>query len=138
MSELLIMKKTSVFCDICGKRCKNDRGLSIHKGHMHNGKGNGYSIHHINGVGLINNEILAELYSLRQMIIDLTYKIDNNGNSTNYEQLHDATSKILSSPKGDSITAQQHLKNYMGYGGDHGTLMDELRSILKERVRISV
>ena len=132
------MKDSIVFCEICGKRCKNERGLSIHKGHMHNGKSKGFSIHHLNGTGLINNEILAELYSLRQMIIDLTYKIDNNGNSKNYEQLHTATSKILSSPKRDSITAQQHLKNYMGYGYNHGTLMDEIRSVLKERVLISV
>ncbi len=138
MSDLLTMKNPQVICDICGKTCKNQRGLSIHKGHMHNGKGNGFSIHHLNGAGLINNEILAELYSLRQMIIDLTYKIDNNGHSIKYEKTHDTTSKILSSPKGDSITAQQYLKNYMGYGGNHGTLMDELRSALRERVLISV
>ena len=134
----VVLKSSLVICEICGKQCKNERGLSIHTGHMHNGKGNGSSIHHLNGAGLINNEILAELYSLRQMIIDLTYKIGNNGNSMNYEQLHDIPPKIQSSPKGDSIIAHQHLKNYMGYGSDHSALMDELRSALKERTLISV
>jgi hypothetical protein len=134
----IVLESSPVICKICGKQCKNERGLSIHTGHMHNGKGNGSSIHHLNGAGLLNNEILAELYSLRQMIIDLTYKIDNNGSSINYEQLHDETPKIQSSPKGDSIIAQQHLKNYMGYGCDHSALMDELRSALKERTLISV
>ncbi len=134
----IVLKSSPVICDICGKQCKNERGLSIHIGHMHNGKGNGFSNHHINAAGLMNNEILAELYSLRQMIIDLTYKIDNNGNSINYEQLHNTTPKIQSAPKGDSILAQQHLKNYLGYGGDHLALMDELRSALKERTLISV
>jgi hypothetical protein len=138
MSGLLMMKKPMVICDICGKPCKNERGLSIHKGHMHNGKGNGYSILHLNGAGSINNEILAELFSLRQMIIDLTYKIDNNGNSSNYEQHQDFISKKLSSPTGDSIIISQHCKNYMGYGSDHGTLMDELRSVLKDRALTSV
>jgi len=134
----IILNSSPVICDICGKQCKNERGLSIHKGHMHNGKGNGFSIHHLNGAGLINNEILTELYSLRQMIIDLTYKIDNNGNSINYEQLRDTSPKIQSAPKGDSILAQQHLKNYLGYGSDHLTLMDELKSALKERTLVSV
>jgi hypothetical protein len=128
----VVLNSSKVICEICGKQCKNERGLSIHTGHMHNGKGNS-SIHHLNGAGLINNEILAELYSLRQMIIDLTYKIGNNGNPINYEHLHDAPTKIQSSPKGDSIIAHQHLKNYMGYGCDHSALMDELRSALKER-----
>jgi len=136
-SIVLKSSPVGIQCDICGKQCKNERGLSIHTGHMHNGKGNDFN-HHLNGAGLMNNEILAELYSLRQMIIDLTYKIDNNGNSINYEQLHDTSPKIQSAPKGDSILAQQHLKNYLGYGGDHLTLMDELRSALKERTLISV
>ncbi|WP_287587368.1 hypothetical protein [Candidatus Borrarchaeum sp.] len=133
----VVLQSNPVICNICGKQCKNERGLSIHTGHMHNGKGNGHN-HHFNGAGLMNNEILAELYSLRQMIIDLSYKIDNNGHSINYEQHHDTLPKIQSSPKGDSILAQQHLKNYLGYGGDHLTLMDELRSALKERTLISV
>ncbi|MFX1521289.1 MAG: hypothetical protein ACFFCD_15350 [Promethearchaeota archaeon] len=131
------MKQTQAICDICGKTCKNQRGLSIHKGHMHNGKGNDFSIYHLNGAGLINNEILAELYSLRQMIIDLTYKIANNENFMNYEHLQDFTSKRLSSPTRDSIITPQHCKNYMGYGSDHGTLMDELRSVLKDRAPVS-
>jgi hypothetical protein len=138
MSELLIMKQTQVICDICGKSCKNQRGLSIHKGHMHNGKGDGFPIYLLYDTGLINNEILAELYSLRQMIIDLTYKIANTERFMNYEQLQDFTSKRLSSPTEDSIITPQHCKNYMGYGSDHGTLMDELRSVLKDRALISV
>ncbi len=112
----VVLQSNPVICNICGKQCKNERGLSIHTGHMHNGKGNGHN-HHFNGAGLMNNEILAELY---------------------YEQHHDTLPKIQSSPKGDSILAQQHLKNYLGYGGDHLTLMDELRSALKERTLISV
>jgi hypothetical protein len=133
----IVLKDTPVICEICGKQCKNERGLSIHTGHMHNGKGNGHN-HHLNGASLMNNEILAELYSLRQMIIDLSYKIDNNGHSISYEQHHDTLPKIQSAPKGDSILAHQHLKNYLGYGGDHLTLMDELRSALKERTPVSV
>ena len=133
----VVLQSNPVICNICGKQCKNERGLSIHTGHMHNGKANGHN-HHLNGAGFMNNEILAELYSLRQMIIDLSYKIDNNGHSINYEQHHDTFPKIQSAPKGDSILAQQHLKNYLGYGGDHLTLMDELRSALKERQLISV
>jgi len=64
--------KTSVICDICGKTCKNERGLSIHKGHMHKGETNSLlekgSPQSIIDINLISKEdIVTELHSLRSL-----------------------------------------------------------------------
>jgi len=137
----VLTMKTSVICDICGKTCKNERGLSIHKGHMHKGETNGLlekdSPQSLIDINLVTKEdIVAELHSLRQLIINLgqllrQMKYDNH---VKWEPLHESLPMELSSSM-DSPTAGSPLG--MNYGYNHGALMDELRSVLKERVLVS-
>jgi len=123
------MNGTPVICNICGKPCKNERGLSIHKGHMHNGKGN-RSIKkvfpNIKGIDLITKDILAEIYSLRQLIIELLHLLRQSRCETftkydvPYESLSKASKKrnfMIDTP----IVGQS-------YGALHNELMNELKT----------
>ena len=129
-----------MICDICGKTCKNERGLSIHKGHMHKGETNNLlekdSPQSLD-INLVTQEdIVAELHSLRQLIIDLgqllrQMKYDNH---VKWEPLSESIPMELSSSM-DSPTVGS--PPGMNYGYNHSDLMDELRSVLKERVLVS-
>ncbi|MFX1521292.1 MAG: hypothetical protein ACFFCD_15365 [Promethearchaeota archaeon] len=135
------MKKT-VICDICGKVCKNQRGLAIHIGHMHKHKGDlsiKEDFHTLKDVDLVTkNDIIAELHSLRQLILNVStvlrqMKHDNN-NSIKWEPLTESFSTDMNSLMESPISG---LPLGMNYGYNHGALMDELRSVLKERVLVS-
>ncbi len=133
--------ETSVICDICGKTCKNERGLSIHKGHMHNGKAKNLlekdSLHSLSDINFVTKEdIVAELHSLRQLIINLGHLLREMKyeNHVKWEPLPESLPMDLSSPM-DSSIIESPLG--MNYGYNHGALMDELRSALKERALVS-
>jgi hypothetical protein len=133
--------ETSVICDICGKICKNERGLSIHKGHMHKGETNNLlekdSPQNLIDINLVTKEdIVAELHSLRQLIINLgqllrQMKYDNH---VKWEPLSESLPTELRSSM-DNPIVESSLG--MNYGCNHGALMDELRSVFKERVLVS-
>jgi hypothetical protein len=132
--------ETSVICDICGKTCKNERGLSIHKGHMHKGETNGLlkkdSPQNLD-INLVTKEdIVAELHSLRQLILNLDQLLRQmkHDNHVTWEPLSESIPMELSSSM-DSPTVGSPLG--MNYGYNHSDLMDELRSVLKERVLVS-
>jgi len=130
-----------VICEICGKSCKNERGLSIHKGHMHKGETNSLlkkeSPQNLIDINLVTQEdIVAELHSLRKLILNLgqllrQMKYDNH---VKWEPLSESLPMELSSSM-DSSAVESPLG--MNYGYNHGALMDELRSVLKERVLVS-
>ena len=133
--------ETSAICDICGKTCKNERGLSIHKGHMHKGKTNNLlekdSLHSLSDINLVTKEdIIAELHSLRQLIINLGHLLKQMKyeNHDKWESLPESLPMDLNSSM-DSPIVESPLG--MNYGYNHSALMDELRSVLKERVLIS-
>jgi hypothetical protein len=139
------MEKSSV-CSICGKICKNERGLAIHVGHMHKRKArrsiNEDSIHDSKDVGLVTNlvtknDIIAELHSLRQLILNLSTvlrQMKHDNNSIKWEPLTESFSKGMGSLMESSISGPPL---GMNYGCDHGALMDELRSVLKDRALAS-
>jgi hypothetical protein len=137
----VLRMEASVICDICGKTCKNERGLSIHKGHMHKGETNGLlekdSPQNSMDVNLITKEdIVAELHSLRQLIINLGHLLHQmkHDNHVKWEPLPESLPVELSSSM-ESPTVGSPLG--MNYGYNHSDLMDELRSVLKERVLVS-
>lgn len=137
----VLTMETSVICDICGKTCKNERGLSIHKGHMHKGETNGLlekdSPQNLIDINLVTKEdIVTELHSLRQLIINLGQLLRQmkHDNHVKWESLPESLPMELSSSM-DSPTVGSPLG--MNYGYNHGALMDELRSVLKERVLVS-
>ncbi len=88
-------------------------------------------------INLVTQEdIVAELHSLRQLIIDLgqllrQMKYDNH---VKWEPLSESIPMELSSSM-DSPTVGS--PPGMNYGYNHSDLMDELRSVLKERVLVS-
>ncbi|MFX1466799.1 MAG: hypothetical protein ACFFA5_10035 [Promethearchaeota archaeon] len=135
------METSVICCDICGKTCKNERGLSIHKGHMHKEDTNGLlkidSPQNLIDINIVTKEdIVAELHSLRQLIINLgqllrQMKYDNH---VKWEPLSESFPMELSSSM-DGPTVGSSLG--MNYGYNHSDLMDELRSVLKERVLVS-
>ena len=123
--------ETSVICDICGKTCKNERGLSIHKGHMHKGRTNSLleknSSPNLNDINFITKEdIVAELHSLRKLIINLGHLLRQMKNEDNgkWKQPPEFIIPELSSSK-DGPTVGSPLG--MNYGCDHSVLMEELR-----------
>ena len=132
--------ETSVICDICGKTCKNERGLSIHKGHMHKGRTNSLlekdSSPNLNDINFVTKEdIVAELHSLRQLIINLSHllrqmKYENNVKWKPPSEF--ITPELNSSMDGPSVGSPLG----MNYGCDHSVLMEELRSVLKERALV--
>jgi hypothetical protein len=82
------------------------------------------------------DDIVAELHSLRKLIINLgkllrQMKYDNH---VKWEPLPESLSVELSSSM-DSPTVGSPLG--MNYGYNHSDLMDELRSVLKDRVLVS-
>jgi hypothetical protein len=135
------MKKT-VICDICGKICKNERGLAIHIGHMHKDKNNHSikenSIHTLKDVDLVTkNDIIVELHSLRQLILNLSnvlQQMKHDNNSMKWEPLTESFSTDMNSLMESPISGPPL---GMNYGCNHGALMEELRSVLKERVLVS-
>ena len=133
----VLMMETSVICNICGKTCKNERGLSIHKGHMHKGRTNSLlekdfppNLNEINSV--TKDDIVSELHSLRQLIINLSNLLRQikHENHVKWEPLTESFPIELNSSIDSPIVGPQL---GMNYGYDHGALMDELRSVLKER-----
>jgi len=137
----VLTMEPSVICDICGKTCKNERGLSIHKGHMHKGETNGLlekdspqSLLDINSV--TKEDIITELHSLRQLIVDLSQLLQQMKyeNRVKLEPLSESFPMELSSSMDSPNVGSSP---GMNYGYNHSALMDELRSVLKERVLVS-
>lgn len=99
-------------CKVCGKLCKNGRGLSIHAGHMH--KKDSATI----------TELREEITSLRNLVTSV---------------ISEMRAGIVPTVP---LTVPINTKNDNGskpsvglnYGVNHSALMDELKSVFKERM----
>ena len=119
-----------VVCEICFKPFKNYKGLRIHQGKVHKDVLNSRKavLHkienqaeEIRGLKAILSTLINEIKSLRV----LSFSSSHNITPTNHFSASPPTKPMLSNiptlPVG------------MNYGCDHGELMNELKSVLKER-----
>lgn len=98
-------------CNVCGKICKNLRGLAIHQGHTHK------KVPEL-------KELQREIVFLKDMMISLTQEIRTLKGSPMRPP------SAIPKNRGDN---GNNIPIGMNYGPDHGALMDELRATLKSR-----
>jgi hypothetical protein len=119
-----------IYCEICFQPFKNYKGLRIHKGKVHKDilstrKAVLHKIDNqaeeIRGLKAILSNLINEIKSLRV----LGFSSAHNITPTNYFSSSPPTKPMLSNIPLPPVG--------MNYGCDHGELMDELKSVLKER-----
>ncbi len=119
-----------IFCEICFKPFKNYKGLRIHKGKVHKDfiRHRKAILHKIDnqaeeirGLKAILSTLINEIQSLRV----LGFSSAHNITPTNYFSASTPTKPMLSNIPTPPVG--------MNYGCDHGELMNELKSVLKER-----
>ena len=115
-----------LYCEICFKPVKNYKGLRIHKGKVH--KDHITVLHkienqaeEIRGLKATLSTLVNEIRSLRVMGFSTTPNIS----PTNYFSSSPPSKPMLSNIPTPPVG--------MNYGCDHGELMSELKSVLKER-----
>ncbi len=113
-----------VICEICFKIFKNYKGLRIHKGKVHKD--------FLRSRKIVLREIESqadEIRALKTVVSTLVNEIRSlrviGFSSPDYSLSHSVKPPLPNIPK---------LPIGMNYGCDHGALMDELKSVLKERV----
>ncbi|MCK5588040.1 MAG: hypothetical protein KAI34_04905 [Candidatus Lokiarchaeota archaeon] len=119
-----------VICEICFKSFKNYKGLRIHKGKVHKDI--------LNSRKIVLHEIESqadEIRALKTAVSTLVNEIRSLrviGFSSPAHIIHSSDYSLSHSTK----QALSHPSTPIGmnYGCDHGALMDELKSVLKERV----
>jgi hypothetical protein len=119
-----------IYCEICFQPFKNYRGLRIHKGKVHKDILNtrkavlhkiDSQAEEIRGLKAVLSTLINEIKSLRV----LGFSSSHNITQTNYFSASPPTKPMLSNISMPPIG--------MNYGCDHGELMSELKSVLKER-----
>jgi len=119
-----------VYCSECLRPFKNVKGLNIHKGKVHKDvlRARKAILHKIDnqaeeirGLKAILSTLINEIKSLRV----LGFSSAHNITPTNYFSASTPTKPMLSNIPTPPVG--------MNYGCDHGELMNELKSVLKER-----
>ena len=119
-----------VVCEICFKPFKNYKGLRIHQGKVHKDVLNSRKavLHkienqaeEIRGLKAILSNLINEIKSLRVLGFSSSHNITPANYFSASPPIKPMLSNISTPPVG------------MNYGCDHGELMSELKSVLKER-----
>jgi len=101
-------------CDICGKICKNGRGVAIHKGHIHKKEQK-----YLTEIA----ELKEDIATLKSMVISLTSEI----------RAGMPTAKVPMSPPKKPKNGDEKPLMGLNYGENHGALMQELKKVLANR-----
>ena len=115
-----------IYCEICFKPVKNYKGLRIHKGKVHKDwKAVFHKIENqaeeIRGLKAVLSTLINEIKSLRMLGFSSAHNITPTNYFSASPPIKPMLSNIATPPVG------------MNYGCDHGELMNELKSVLKER-----